>query len=202
MLGRLAQRLNCAPEQLSIEDGAFFQDGNPTGHDYWSFAGPEDFAAEIEGSAQPKPHTAYKVVGQPVPRRDLIAKVMGAAFIHDMVRPDLLHARAVRQPSRLARLTALDAAHFASVQQHASDGLPTEPFDSLLSAGQSVPRPAPLGLRTWSKRRRPSRLPKSSLPSWRLYERIRLTRWPRSARSYRGRRRCRRPETSWPRSSG
>ena len=110
IVGRLAQRLNCAPEELSIEDGVFLKDGNPTGHDYWSFSGPEDFAAEIEGSAQPKPPAAYKVVGQPVHRRDLIAKITGAAFIHDIVRPDLLHARVLRQPSRGAKLTALNEA--------------------------------------------------------------------------------------------
>jgi nicotinate dehydrogenase subunit B len=108
VLGRLAQRLNCAPEELSVEDGVFLQEGNPTGHDYWSFSGPEDFAAEIEGSAQPKSPAAYKVVGRPVPRRDLIAKVTGAAFIHDIVRPDLLHARTLRQPSRGARLVTFD----------------------------------------------------------------------------------------------
>jgi nicotinate dehydrogenase subunit B len=95
---------------LSVEDGLFLQEGNPTGHDYWSFSGPEDFAAEIEGSAQPKSPAAYKVVGQPVPRRDLIAKVTGAAFIHDIVRPDMLHARTLRQPSRSARLVAFDEA--------------------------------------------------------------------------------------------
>jgi CO/xanthine dehydrogenase Mo-binding subunit len=110
VLGRLAQRLNCAPEELSVEDGVFLQDGNPTGHDYWSFSGSEDFAAEIEGSARPKPPSAYKVVGQPVPRRDLLAKVTGAAFIHDIVRPDLLHARILRQPSRAALLETLDEA--------------------------------------------------------------------------------------------
>jgi nicotinate dehydrogenase subunit B len=108
VLSRLAQRLNCAPEQLSVEDGVFLQDGNPTGHDYWSFSGPEDFAAEIEGSARTKPPADYRVVGQPVPRRDLIAKVTGAAFIHDMVRPSLLHARVLRQPSRGARLESLN----------------------------------------------------------------------------------------------
>jgi CO/xanthine dehydrogenase Mo-binding subunit len=110
VLGRLAQRLNCAPEELSVEDGVFLQDGNPTGHDYWSFAGPEDFSAEIEGAARLKSPSAYKVVGQPVPRRDLIAKVTGAAFIHDIVRPDMLHARVLRQPSRDARLQAFDEA--------------------------------------------------------------------------------------------
>jgi nicotinate dehydrogenase subunit B len=118
ILNRLAQRLNCAPDQLSIEDGVFLQDGTPTGHDYWSFSGAEDFAAEIEGAARPKPPATYKVVGQPVPRRDLIAKVTGAAFIHDIVRPDLLHARILRQPSRSARLQSL---HEAAIGK-AADG--------------------------------------------------------------------------------
>jgi nicotinate dehydrogenase subunit B len=108
ILGRLAQRLNCSPADLSVDDGVFLQDGNATGHDYWSFSGPEDFAADIEGSATPKSPSDYKVVGQPVPRRDLIAKVSGAAFIQDMVRPDMLHARVLRQPSRDARLAALN----------------------------------------------------------------------------------------------
>ena len=110
VLGRLAQRLNCAADDLSIEDGVFLQDGNPTGHDYWSFSGPEDFAHDIVGSAVPKPTSTYTVVGQPAPRRDLIAKVTGAAFIHDIVRPDMLHARVLRQPSRDARLTDLNEA--------------------------------------------------------------------------------------------
>ncbi len=110
ILGRLAQRLNCAPEELSIDDGIFLQNGNPTGHDYWSFSSLEDFAAEITGAVQPKSPAAYKIVGQPVPRLDLIAKVSGAAFIHDMVRPDMLHARILRQPARGATLSALDTA--------------------------------------------------------------------------------------------
>jgi CO/xanthine dehydrogenase Mo-binding subunit len=110
ILGRLAQRLNCSAEELSVEDGMFFQNGNATGHDYWSFSSVDDFAADIEGTARPKPPAAYRVVGQPVPRIDLIPKVTGAAFIHDMVRPDMLHARILRQPARGARLAALNEA--------------------------------------------------------------------------------------------
>lgn len=108
VLGRLAQRLNCAPEDLSVEDGAFLQRGNPTGHDYWTFTGPDDFAADITGAAQPKAPAAYKIVGQPIHRQDLVPKVTGAAFIHDMVRPDMLHARVLRQPSRGAMLASLN----------------------------------------------------------------------------------------------
>jgi len=110
VLDRLARRLNCSPSELTVEDGAFRRGDTPTGHDYWNFASSEDFAPEIEGTATPKPHTAYRVVGRPVPRRDLPAKVSGAGFVHDMARPDMLHARILRQPSRGARLASLDEA--------------------------------------------------------------------------------------------
>ncbi len=108
VLDRLARRLNCSPAELSVQDGEFRRGDAPTGHDYWNFANAEDFASDIEGNAQPKPPSAYRVVGQPVPRRDLPVKVTGAGFIHDMVRPDMLHARILRQPGRGARLVSLN----------------------------------------------------------------------------------------------
>ena len=110
VVSRVAQRLNCAVEDIAIRDGSFLRQGEPTGHDYWSFATDNDFSADITGAATPKRPEDYVVVGQPVPRRDLIAKVTGAAFIQDMVRPDMLHARVVRQPARGAQLAALDEA--------------------------------------------------------------------------------------------
>ena len=108
VIARLSQRLNCSPADISVEDGSFLLDAQSTGHDYWSFISDADFAADITGSVMPKPPSSYRVVGQPVPRKDLIAKVTGAAFIHDIVRPDMLHARILRQPSRGASLVALD----------------------------------------------------------------------------------------------
>ena len=110
VLARLAQRLNCNPADIAVEDGTFLLENQPTGHDYWSFVSDADYAADITGSVMPKPPASYRVVGQPVPRKDLIAKVTGAAFIHDIVRPDMLHARMLRQPSRNAQLAALDEA--------------------------------------------------------------------------------------------
>ncbi len=106
----MARRLNCSPSDIAVDDGAFLLDDEPTGHDYWNFAGDPDFADDITGAARPKDPAAYKVVGQPVPRKDLDAKVSGAAFIHDIVRPDMLHARILRQPARGAVLAALDEA--------------------------------------------------------------------------------------------
>ena len=110
VLDRLAQRLNCSPAELTVENGVFRRGDAPTGHDYWNFAAAEDFARDIEGDATPKPHTAYRYVGQPLPRRDLPAKLSGRGFIHDMMRPDMLHARILRQPCRGARLASLDEA--------------------------------------------------------------------------------------------
>ena len=110
IIERLARRLNCSPSDISVDDGAFLLDDEPTGHDYWNFAGDPDFADEITGTAKPKDPARYKIVGQPVPREDLKAKVSGAAFIHDIVRPDMLHARMLRQPARGATLASLDEA--------------------------------------------------------------------------------------------
>jgi CO/xanthine dehydrogenase Mo-binding subunit len=107
---RLARRLNCSPADITVDDGSFLLDDEPTGHDYWNFAGDPDFAEDIAGTAKPKDPAAYKIVGQPIPRKDLAAKVSGAAFIHDIVRPNLLHARVARQPARGATLAAIDEA--------------------------------------------------------------------------------------------
>lgn len=110
VLDRLAQRLNCSPTELSVQDGVFRRNDAATGHDYWNFVAPDDFAHDIEGNAKTKPHAEYRYVGKPAPRRDLPAKVTGAAFVHDMVRPDMLHARILRQPCRGAHLAAFDEA--------------------------------------------------------------------------------------------
>ena len=45
-----------------------------------------------------------------MPRIDLPAKLSGAAFVHDVLPRDVLHARTLRQPNRGATLAALDEA--------------------------------------------------------------------------------------------
>jgi CO/xanthine dehydrogenase Mo-binding subunit len=109
-LDRAALRLNCSPDDLTVVDGQFLQDGAPTGQDYWSVAGEIDFTQAPTGAARPKPASAYKIVGQDVPRLDLPSKVTGAAYVHDMLPRDVLHARTLRQPNPGATLAALDEA--------------------------------------------------------------------------------------------
>ncbi|MDE2580441.1 MAG: xanthine dehydrogenase family protein molybdopterin-binding subunit [Rhodospirillales bacterium] len=138
VLARLAQRLNCAPDDIAVIDGAFYRGGQPTGQDYWSVAPEVDLARAADGATAPKPVAAYRVVGQSAPRLDLPAKLAGAAFIQDMVRPDLLHARILRQPSRGARLAALDEAAIRRAAGGALRVLRHGNFVALLSENETV----------------------------------------------------------------
>jgi len=122
-LDRAALRLNCSPADLTIVDGAFHQNGAPTGQDYWSVAAEIDLTQNVTGSAPVKPVSAYKIVGRSTPRRDLPAKVSGAAYVHDYHPADLLHARTLRQPSRGAVLAKLDeAAIRRAAARHSGSG--------------------------------------------------------------------------------
>src|SRR6266404_2868578 len=109
-LERAALRLNCSRDELSVVDGQFLQNGSATGQDYWTVAAEIDLSQAVTGTAPMKPTGAYKVVGRSVPRVDLPAKLSGAAFVHDVMPPNLLHARTLRQPNRGATLAALDEA--------------------------------------------------------------------------------------------
>lgn len=109
-LDRAALRLNCSPHDLTVVDGQFLQNGAPTGQDYWTVAAELDLSQAATGTAPPKKADAYKVVGRSVPRLDLPAKVSGAAFVHDVLPADVLHARTLRQPNPGATLAGLDEA--------------------------------------------------------------------------------------------
>jgi len=109
-LERAALRLNCSRDDLAVVDGQFLQNGAITGQDYWSVAGEIDLSQAATGSAPVKPRESYRVVGRSVPRVDLPAKLSGAAFVHDVLPKDVLHARTLRQPGRGATLASFDEA--------------------------------------------------------------------------------------------
>jgi CO/xanthine dehydrogenase Mo-binding subunit len=107
---RAALRLNCAPDDLSVQDGAFLQDGAETGLDYWSVASEIDWSRAVTAKAATKSVSDYTIVGQSTPRLDLPAKVSGAAFVHDMAVDGFVHARILRQPGADAVLVSLGEA--------------------------------------------------------------------------------------------
>ncbi|HJU19780.1 MAG TPA: molybdopterin cofactor-binding domain-containing protein, partial [Stellaceae bacterium] len=122
-LGRTAARLGCSRADLTVADGTILLRGAPSGEDYWSLAAAIDLARPATGTAPVKPAGTYRILGQNLPRTDLAAKLFGApAFVHDIVRDGMVHARVVRQPRRGATLKSADEAAIA----RAAKGAPIE----------------------------------------------------------------------------
>src|SRR6266704_3586224 len=71
--------------------------------------GISSLARDSTGTVPPKAPTAHSLVGQSAPRRDLRAKITGAAYVHDLELPDMVFGRVLRPPSYSARLAAFDA---------------------------------------------------------------------------------------------
>jgi CO/xanthine dehydrogenase Mo-binding subunit len=84
--------------------------GAPAGLSYWDLAAEVDLATPATGEPKPKSPDRHRIVGRTHPRLDLPAKVFGAAFLHDLAQPGMLHARVLRQPGPKARLARLDEA--------------------------------------------------------------------------------------------
>jgi nicotinate dehydrogenase subunit B len=103
-----ARRLNLQPENFRTEDGAVIA---PDGQRlrYGDLVAGDMLHVQAEPTSKLKDPAAFKVMGQPVPRVDIPAKVTGgAAYVQDMRLPGMVHARVVRPPSYDAQLTECD----------------------------------------------------------------------------------------------
>ena len=76
--------------------------------------GGRNFDLKMNPKAALKNPALYTLVGQSLPRPDVPAKVTGQhGYVHDLVLPDMLHARVVRPPAVAARLLGVDEASVA-----------------------------------------------------------------------------------------
>lgn len=105
-----ARELEVTPADLRVREGTIEVPGTDLRRTYWQLADTVSLARDATGRAKPKPHALHTVVGASAPRRDIPAKVSGAAYVHDMTLPGMAYARVVRPPSYGARLIALDEA--------------------------------------------------------------------------------------------
>ncbi len=103
-----AARLGVAESKLTVADGQILApDGRSTS--YWELADDALLDRAASGRYQPKPVSAYHVVGTSVPRLDLPDKLAGRPrFVHDLSPDGLCYGRIVRPPSRGATLAGLD----------------------------------------------------------------------------------------------
>src|ERR1700709_2465888 len=108
LVAEAARRLNLSEENLRTENGAVIA---PDGRRlrYGDLVAADMLHVQAQPKSRLKDPSTFKVMGQPVPRVDIPAKVTGvAAYVHDMRLPGMVHARIVRPPSYGAQLTDLD----------------------------------------------------------------------------------------------
>ena len=110
LIAEAARRLDLPPENLRTENGAVIApDGRRFG--YGDLVAADMLHVQAQARSKLKDPATYQVMGQPVPRVDIPAKVTGgAAYVQDMRLPGMVHARVVRPPSYGAQLTECDTA--------------------------------------------------------------------------------------------
>ena len=109
LVAEAARRLGLPAETLRTENGAVISpDGRRLG--YGDLVAGGMLHVQAQPQSKLKDPATYTVMGQPVPRVDIPAKVTGgAAYVQDMRLPGMVHARVVRPPSYGAQLTECDA---------------------------------------------------------------------------------------------
>ncbi|HEY7908429.1 MAG TPA: molybdopterin cofactor-binding domain-containing protein, partial [Thermomicrobiales bacterium] len=117
LLSLAADRLGAPVAQLTVKDGVVGVANDPTKSvTYGSLIGNQRFNRKVSGKAPVKNPDQYTVVGTPVPRVDITAKITGgAAYLQDFSVPGMLHGRVVRPAGVGAALRNLDEGSVANL---------------------------------------------------------------------------------------
>jgi len=110
LLQTAARKLNAGLESLTVKDGTIRVRARRDSTTYWKLAAEVDLAREATGQVSPKQSGELELVGKAAPRLDIPRKLTGAAYVHDLEFPGMLHGRVLRPPSYRATLISLDAA--------------------------------------------------------------------------------------------
>ena len=111
LLDLAAQRLGAPADRLVVDKGVVADPASGRKVGYGELVDGQTLHRQATGTVAHKPAAERKYIGQPIPRRDLPAKVAGEAiFVQDHRPKGLAHGRVVRQPSYGAKLVSVDAA--------------------------------------------------------------------------------------------
>jgi CO/xanthine dehydrogenase Mo-binding subunit len=102
--------------ELEAVDGMIRPKAGGPGIAIGSLVGEKRFGMKVDPKAPLKDPTTYVIVGKPLPRPDVPAKVSGRhVFVHDFAVDGMLHGRAIRPPSVGAKLLEIDAASIKDI---------------------------------------------------------------------------------------
>jgi nicotinate dehydrogenase subunit B len=106
-----AEWLKTAPEALVVENGTIRARAGGKRVRFGDLIGGKQFALKLDANAPLKDPAAYAVVGKPLPRPDLPAKLTGRhTYMQDFKLAGMLHGRVVHPPAIGARLDSVDEA--------------------------------------------------------------------------------------------
>lgn len=109
-LERASALLQTQADALGVDKGTILKDGLDTGLSYWTLteqAALEGHIADYSRPLSPEDRGAPEGVSR---RDDMLGRLRGEVYIHDMVFPDLLHGRIVHAPFAAEGLTNEDDA--------------------------------------------------------------------------------------------
>jgi CO/xanthine dehydrogenase Mo-binding subunit len=116
-LVRLATtRLQRPEADLEAIDGEVRPKGGGAGIPFGELIGDAAFNLPLDPNAPLKDPSDYRVVGKPLPRPDLPAKLTGRhTYLHDFRLDGMLHARVIRPPALGAELRSVDESTIAGI---------------------------------------------------------------------------------------
>jgi CO/xanthine dehydrogenase Mo-binding subunit len=105
LVGEAAKKLGVEKDALSVKDGVIAPAAGGKSVSYAELIGGRDFSLKLDPKAPLKSPQDYLIVGKPVARLDIPAKVNGTfTYMHDFKVPGMLHARVVRPAAMKATL--------------------------------------------------------------------------------------------------
>ncbi|HXX84285.1 MAG TPA: molybdopterin cofactor-binding domain-containing protein [Casimicrobiaceae bacterium] len=116
LLGLAAERLSKPRGELEVTGNAVRPKSGGAGVGFAELVGNRRFGLKVDPKAPLRDPASYTVVGKPLQRPDVPAKVTGRhQFVHDLVVDGMLHGSVVRPPAVGAKLLDVDEAPIKSI---------------------------------------------------------------------------------------
>jgi len=116
LIGLAATRTGRPIAELDAVDGEVRPKSGGAGVRFADLVSDKRFAIKVDAKAKLRNPASYTVVGKPIARPDIPAKVTGRhTYVHDFRIDGMLHARVVRPPAVGASLVAVDEASIKSI---------------------------------------------------------------------------------------
>jgi nicotinate dehydrogenase subunit B len=109
LLDEAARKLGIAKSVLTVQDGVITPRSGGKGMAYAELVGDRKLTVKVNPAAPLKDPKDYGIVGKPVPRLDIPAKIFGTFdFVQDVKVPGMLHARVVHPAGVRSTLQSFD----------------------------------------------------------------------------------------------